>query len=362
VADDARPLDQKTLPGVLSEAPPEAAKTRPSRKQMFTWLATGVAAIVVLIGLQWVLFGSHLVSTEDAYVNAATARLSSQVSGVIAEAPVVDTTSVKKGDILAVIDPADAKIAVARAEAEYRRALLRARSYHAEQGVAVAQVYARRADLEKANTDYERRAALSKTGAVSGEELSSARAARDAARANLAAALENAAGQRVLTAGVAPAKHPEVLAAKAAWDAAKLDLERTIIRAPFDGVVVANAIQVGQRVAPGTPLASVVQVLDAHVDANFKESQLRKVRIGQPVELTADIYGGGVKYHGKVVGIGAGTGSAFAVIPAQNATGNWIKVIQRVPVRIALDSKEVSEHPLRVGMSMHATIDIASKG
>lgn len=355
MADGSGPVEQAGEVSIDAKA----ARPRPTRKQMLTWLGGGVAVIAVLMTLQYVFIGSHFESTEDAYVGAATSRLSAQVSGVIAEVPVHETLAVKQGDVLAVIDPADAKLAAERADADYRRALQRVRQYYAEVGVAGAQVAARQADLDRAQTDFERREALSKTGAVSGEEMTSARAARDAARSNLIAAQQQLTSQRALIAGSKVEDNPEVLAAKAALDSAQLDLKRTTILAPVSGVVVQNSAQVGQRVAPGTPLMAVAPIGTAYVDANFKEGQLRRMKVGQPVELESDIYGGSVKYHGKVTGIGGGTGSAFAVIPAQNATGNWIKVIQRVPVRIEIDPAELAKQPLRVGMSMHATVDIS---
>lgn len=357
MADDARPVSQ----GAAVQAPPitETAPRSNTRKRLFAYLGAGVAVVAVLAALQWVLIGSHYVSTEDAYVGASTARISAQVAGVIAEVPISETRPVKAGETLLVIDPADAKLAQARAEAEYRRAIQHVRQFYAEEAGASAQVAARQADLVRAETDFDRRSTLAQTGAVSGEELSSARAARDAAKANLAAAQQMLASQRALTQGTRVDTNPETLAAKAALDAANLNLSRTKVVSPIDGIVVQNATQIGQRVEPGTPLMSIAPISDAYVDANFKEGQLRKMRIGQPVELKSDVYGGRVKYHGIVTGIGGGTGSAFAVIPAQNATGNWIKVIQRVPVRIKLQREELAKNPLRVGMSMHATVNVS---
>lgn len=355
MADGSRSVEE--IDAAAADAKP--ARRMPSRKQMFTWLGAGVAALAVIFALQWTLVGSHYQSTEDAYVGAATSRLSAQVGGVIADVPVHDGQAVKAGDVLVAIDPADAKLAVARAEADFSSAVQRVRRYYADVGVAGAQVAARQADLLRAQTDFDRRAALGKTGAVSGEELSSARAARDAARSNLIAAQQQLVSQRALVAGTKLMDNPEVLAAKAALDSARLDLERTTIRAPVSGIVVQNSAVVGQRVAPGVALMSVAPIADAYVDANFKEGQLRKMKVGQPVELKSDLYGGSVKYHGRITGIGGGTGSAFAIIPAQNATGNWIKVIQRVPVRIQIDPAELQKNPLRVGMSMHAKVDIS---
>jgi membrane fusion protein (multidrug efflux system) len=242
----------------------------------------------------------------------------------------------------------------------------------ADVGRAKANVEAARAEVAKAKVDFDRRQALANTGAVSAEELTTAKTAYTNAQAAVvgseaaaaqAAAAQKAAesqlqAQQVMTQGTVDA-NPQVAAARAALNSAKLDLERTAIRAPIDGVVSRRQVQVGQRVQVGSPLMTIVPTGQVYVDANFKEGQLRKVRVGQSATLTSDLYGGGVTYHGKVVGLSGGTGSAFALIPAQNATGNWIKVVQRLPVRVQLDPQELAEHPLRLGLSMKATIDLS---
>src|SRR6185295_8035792 len=271
-----------------------------------------------------------------------------------------DTQLVHKGDILATIDPADARLAEQKAEADYARTTQRVAQYYAQEAASEAQVRARQADFDRAGLDYSRRRELATTGAISEEELTSSRTAYDTARANLAAAQQSLEAQRVLTRGWSVETHPETEMARAALDTANLNLGRTTIRAPIDGVVTQRRAQVGQRIDPGQPLMSIAPIADAYVDANFKEGQLGQVQIGQKVELKSDLYGDAVKFHGAVQGLGGGTGSAFAIIPAQNATGNWIKVVQRVPVRIALEPKELTAHPLRVGLSMQATIDISN--
>lgn len=329
------------------------------RKKGLATLAIAVSVCALAAGAHWTFVGSHFVSTENAYVGAASAQMSSQVVGIVAEVPVTNTQFVREGDVLAVIDPTDADLAVAQAEADYRRTIQRVRQYYAQEAAAGAQQRAAEANLARARADYERRRELAETGAISGEELTATRAAFDAARANQEAARNTAAAARALTPGAGVDTHPETQAAAAALEAARLARARTIIRAPIDGVVAQLTAQIGQRVQPGAPLMIVTPIQQAYVDANFKEGQLRNVRVGQPVELHADLYGDRVTYHGRVEGIGGGTGAAFAVIPAQNATGNWIKVVQRVPVRIALDPAELSANPLRVGLSMHATIDIS---
>jgi membrane fusion protein (multidrug efflux system) len=233
-----------------------------------------------------------------------------------------------------------------------------------------------RAAFTKAEVDLRRRQMLSASGAVSGEELTTAVNALASAQANRAAAeaeLDQASSTRVsavsdlaandaLVSGTTVETNPEVLSARARLNQARLNLERTIIRSPLDGVVAQRQVQIGQRVAPGEQLMVVVPIAAAYVDANFKEGQLGKVKTGQAVELTSDLYGSGTVYHGRVAGFAGGTGAAFALIPAQNATGNWIKVVQRLPVRVTLDTVELTKHPLRVGLSMEATIDIATGG
>ena len=240
---------------------------------------------------------------------------------------------------------------------------------------AEAQVAKAQAELNKAQNDLARRSQLSASGAISKEELSTAQSAVnnaqagfDLAKAGLAqaqssqkAAQSTLAANEALIRGSNETSTPDVLIAQARLKQAILDLERTEIKAPFDGVIARRNIQVGQRVAPGTVLMMLVPISKLYVDANFKESQLAKVKAGQKAVLTSDLYGDEVEFHGTVIGFSGGTGSAFALIPAQNATGNWIKVVQRLPVRIALDPKELAEHPLRVGLSMEAKINLASK-
>jgi membrane fusion protein (multidrug efflux system) len=363
------------------------ARKKAARKRLFAMLGLGLAAAVILYGLYYFLVASHFVSTDDAYVGADVAQVTPLVSGPVKAVHVADTQAVKAGDVLVEIDPADANLAVARADAEYQRAVRTVNGDLATQDALAAQVGARGADIghakanveaakaevAKAKVDYDRRQALANSGAVSGEELTAARTALTNAQASEAgaeAALAQAiatqkaaesqlAAQQVMTQGTVDA-NPQVTAARAALNTAKLDLERTIIRAPIDGVVTRRQVQVGQRVQVGSPLMTLVPTAQVYVDANFKEAQLRKVQVGQCATLESDLYGGGVVYHGKVVGLSGGTGSAFALIPAQNATGNWIKVVQRLPVRIQLNPDDLARHPLRVGLSMKAKIDLSS--
>jgi membrane fusion protein (multidrug efflux system) len=296
---------------------------------------------------------------------------------------------VKKGDVLVRLDERDAKIQLAQAQAElakaqrqYKQSQANSSSLNSQVVVrndeitsAQAQVTKAQADFDKANLELKRRNELAASGAISKEELSkaqsavsTAQASLDLAQAGLAqatssrkAAESTLAANEALIQGANEASTPDVLVAKAHVEQAMLDLERTVIRAPVDGVVARKSTQIGQRVAPGTVMMSVVPLSALYVDANYKESQLVKVKAGQKVTLRSDLYGDDVVYHGTVQGFSGGTGAAFALIPAQNATGNWIKVVQRLPVRITLDPKELAEHPLRVGLSMQADIDLASK-
>ena len=368
----------------------QAETAQAGRTSLRKRLMTGIAAAVLLGGAGYggwyLLVGSRVVSTDNAYVGADTAQVTPMVAGQVAEVLVRDTQAVKRGDVLVRLDDRDARIALAQAEAELARAERQFGRTSATSAALAAQVQARAADVtraqaqlvaaqaafDKARVDLDRRRTLAPSGAVSGDELTtatnafaSAKANLDLARAGVAqasstrgAAAGDLAANDALIRGTTVTGNPDVLAARAKVDQAKLDLERTVIRAPIDGVVTRRAVQVGQRVAPGANVMLIVPLAQMFVDANFKEGQLKRVKIGQPVTLTSDLYGGGVVYHGKVAGFSGGTGSSFALIPAQNATGNWIKVVQRLPVRVTLDPKELAEHPLRVGLSMDAEIHL----
>jgi membrane fusion protein (multidrug efflux system) len=357
--DTAIPRSGEYPERVAAPALTAAERRTRMRQRLFAGLGGVVLIIALSVAAYWYFVSSHYASTDNAYVDASTAQITPRIEGTLISVPAYDTQHVKTGDILAVVDPTDAKIAVAQAQANFAQAQQHVAQYFANVDAAAAMVNARRGDLTRAQMDYKRRDSLASTGAVSGDEMTTASNDLQTAQSGLSQAVNQLASQRALIAGTDAAHNPEVLAAKAALDKAKLDLERTVIRAPIGGVVAQNTAQVGQHVAPGAPLMSVVPVAQAYVNANFKESQLARVHIGQPVTLTSDLYGSSVVFHGTVVGLGGGTGAAFSVIPAQNATGNWIKVVQRLPVRIALDPKELAAHPLRVGLSMNAEIKIA---
>lgn len=301
-----------------TRAPAAADDQAPAkaRRRNLLLLLGGIVAIgLVGYGAYWALVGSHYVSTDNAYVGADTAEITPLVSAPVLRVLVGETQQVHVGDVLVELDPADAQLALTQAQA----ALARAQS-----------------DYSRARVDLGRRQALAPGGAVSRDEITSA--------------------QNNYTATSAA-----VAAARAQVETAQLAVTRSTIRSPIDGVVSNKNVQVGQRVAAGSPIMVIAPVASAYVDANFKENQLRDVTVGQPVTLHSDLYGGSVTYHGRVAGFSGGTGSAFSLIPAQNASGNWIKVVQRVPVRITLDPRELAQHPLRVGMSMDASIDISAQ-
>jgi membrane fusion protein (multidrug efflux system) len=366
----------------------EAAPKTPNRRARL--LAGLGIALAALAGSYAALADTDHVSTDNAYVNADVAQVTPLVAGAIAAVEVVNTQPVKRGDVLLRLDDSDARLAVATAEAELARVrrqytqatatssalAAQARASDAEVARARAQMAVAGANFAKAKVDLERRRALAASGAVSGEELTAALNAYEAADANLAlaragiaqataagaAARRNLAASEALIVGSTIDDHPDVAAARSRLDQARLDLARTVVRAPLDGVVTNRQAQVGQRIAAGTQVMTIVPVASTYVDANFKEGQLSRVRVGQPVELVSDLYGSDVVFHGRVAGFSGGTGSAFALIPAQNATGNWIKVVQRLPVRVVLDPREVAAHPLRVGLSMEAEIDVSNQG
>lgn len=307
-------------PGATAEQPPatpgdgDAKRLTSKRKSLFMGLA---ATIAVLGGGAYAydyFVASRHVTTDNAYVGADVAQVTPLIGGPVREVLVQDTHTVSRGDVLVRLDDTDARLALASAQ---------------------ARLAAAEADLQKAEIDLRRRAALGSSGSVSQDELTAARNAVNVASANLRMA-------------------------RAARDQARVDLERTVIRAPVDGVISRRQVQVGQRVQPGAMLMVVTPIQDVYVDANFKESQLARVRPGQPVTLVSELYGEEVEYEGRVVGFSGGTGAAFAVVPAQNATGNWIRVVQRLPVRIALDPEQLAEHPLRVGLSMEVDIDVSN--
>jgi membrane fusion protein (multidrug efflux system) len=381
----------ETLAGEHQEIEPtkaEAAAVAPNPELRRKKVLLGLAAGFLVAGGGWyLLHDTGTVSTDNAYVSADSAQVTPLVTAAVADVPVVNTQNVHRGDVVLRLDDRDARLAFEKAEAAWLKARRQYSQSSATGGSLAAQVEARDADIgqaqaqleaaqsafAKAKIDLDRRQHLADDGVVSREELTNyrnafvaaqssvsvAKAAIAQAKASRGAAQKSFAAQEALIQGTSLDSNPDVAAAKAALDQARLDLERTVIRAPVDGVVTNRQVQVGQRVAAGTSVMTIVPVNSVYVDANYKEGQLNRVREGQPATLTSDLYGSKVVYHGRVIGFAGGTGSAFALIPAQNATGNWIKVVQRLPVRIALDPKELAAHPLRVGLSMDTVIDVS---
>jgi membrane fusion protein, multidrug efflux system len=345
------------------------------RRKALTILAATVAVVGIAWGAWEWLVASHYEDTDNAYVQGNVVQITPQVGGTVMSIHAEETDFVKAGQPLVKLDPADAKVALDQAEATLGQTVRQVRTLYANNGSLAAQVSLREADVNKAQADvaratddYNRRAALVGNGAVSREELNHAQTQLNAARSTLAAAQaavvgarEQLASNQAMTSGTDVEQHPQVQAAAAKVREAWIAYQRAVLVAPVDGYVAKRTVQLGQRIAAGSPVMSIVPLNQVWVDANFKEVQLRKIRLGQPVTLTADLYGKRVEYKGTVAGLGVGTGAAFSLLPAQNATGNWIKVVQRVPVRVALDGQQLREHPLRVGLSMEATVDVSKQ-
>ena len=321
-----------------------------------------LAAIVVAGGCAWLVFSywgrGESVTTDNAYVSGDLVQITSDVAGTAIAVHVNDTASVERDQLLVELDPIDAQLAVDSAEAKLARSVREVRGLFAQVRQLRAQLVEREFTLQRAENDLKRRRGLVSSGAVSSEVLAHSEDAVTEARAAVAVSQEQLNAALVQIEGTTVATHPAVVDAAAGVRDALLALQRTRLTAPVGGVVARRSVQLGQRISAGTPLLTVVPLTQVWVDANFREVQLGRVRVGQPVLLRADLYGKEVEYHGNVVGLAAGSGSAFALLPAQNASGNWIKIVQRVPVRISIDPKELQAHPLRIGLSMTATIDV----
>ena len=336
---------------------------------------TLITVLVLLAGIGWGvwhwIYSRHQVNTDNAYVAGNVVQITPQVGGTVIAINADDTDFVRAGQPLVRLDPADARVALEQAQAQLAQTVREVRVLYANNTTLSSQVSTRnadlgrlQADLTRAQDDVNRRQPLVASGAVGREEfqhataqVTAAKSAVAAAQSGVQAAREQLSASQTQTDGTSVDQHPNVLRAAARVREAYLGLQRVELLAPIDGTIAKRGVQIGQRVQAGAPLMTLIALNQLWVDANFKESQLQALRIGQPAEMQADVYGKKVVYHGKVSGLGAGTGAAFALLPAQNATGNWIKVVQRVPVRILLDPKELAEHPLRVGLSMDVTVD-----
>jgi membrane fusion protein (multidrug efflux system) len=357
----------------MSELSP--AEMGHARRRGLTWIAAAVGATALAWGGWHWFFGRHLLDTDNAYVVGNVLQITPQVGGTVLSIQADETDFVRAGQLLVKLDAADARVVLEQAQAQLAQSVREVRALFANSASLQAQVNLRDADLKRAQvdlaraqSDVNRRAPLVNSGAVSQEEfqhvsaqLSAAQNMVAAAQSALTAAKEQLAAGQTQTEGTAVETHPNVERAAAKLREAYLAFQRVDLKAPIEGHIAKRSVQVGQRVQAGAPLMTMVALNQLWVDANFKESQLKDLRIGQPAELMADVYGKKVVFHGKVAGLGAGTGSAFSLLPAQNATGNWIKVVQRVPVRIALDPQELHANPLRVGLSMDVTVDTADQ-
>ena len=305
----------------------------------------------------WWLDGRWRTSTDDAYVQGNLVQLTPQIAGIVVRINADDTALVREGDPVVVLDDADTRTALDEAKAGLAQAVRRVRQLYANTDALRASVELRRAEWRRAREDLQRRTGLPDARALAEEDLKHAQAQVESAAAALKAAEQQLAASEALVSRTTVATHPDVKQAAAKLRESYLAAQRASVLAPVTGYVAKRSVQLGEQVAPGAPLLAIVPLADVWVDANFKETQLEYVRIGQPATLTSDLYGGAVTYHGTVIGLGPGTGSAFALLPPQNATGNWIKIVQRLPVRIRLDPQELAAHPLRVGLSMNASID-----
>src|SRR5580698_2044429 len=337
-------------------APAQVMQRRRTR-----WLLIAVTAFVIVgVGstVYWWLFARNYEETDDAYVAGDLVNVSSQVSGTVVSIDADETDLVQKGQELVKLDDTDAQIALQAAEDQLAKAVRQVHTVFTSRDELSAVLAQRRADFSRARSDLERRKSLGEGGAVSAEEISHAQDAVDAAQQALIAAEKSLAGGTALLGRTGVSDNPDVQVAANAVQSAWIALRRTRIHAPVSGYVARRAAQLGERTSQGVPLLSIVPLERLRVDANFKEVQLNRMRIGQPVKIVGDIDGGRLEYHETVGGLGLCTGAAFALLPAQNATGNWIKVVQRVPVRVALDPQELAAHPLRIGLSTKASVDV----
>ncbi len=328
------------------------------RNQRLLILAALVAISIVAYTAYYFLHSRFFEETDDAYVASDVVQITSEVAGTITAVHVDNTQQVERGQLLIELDKSDAEIAVASAEAELARTVRSVRGLFSKSSGLRSVINARKIALHSANEDLQRRLKVAAEGGVSAEELQHSRDQVAQLEASLATSTEELETNNAQVENTTVTNHPQVLAAAANLRQAALALKRTRITAPVSGAVARRNVELGTRIAAGTPLFAVVPMENAWVDANFKEVQLEHMRVGQPVEVHSDLYGKDVKYHGKIAGLGAGSGSAFALLPPQNASGNWIKIVQRVPVRIALDPKELAKYPLRLGLSMKAEVDI----
>ncbi len=337
--------------------PTDSERQNQKRRFYLTILTVTFLTIGVLCFLYWLLIARFYEETDDAYVSGNIIPIVSQVDGIIIAVKTDDTRFVKEGQTLVQLDPIDARVALEQAKANLAQTVRTTHQYFLNNQGLTARVIVNETSLEQAKQDLKRRNNAIGYGAVSREELTHAQDAFKSATASLNEAQAALLANKALTDNTDLEHHPSVMEAAEKVRRAYIDYKRTTIRAPIAGEISKRTAEVGQRVTTGAQLMVIIPLNEVWVDANFKEKQLRNMRIGQPVTLTADMYGSSVKYHGKIMGFAGGTGSALALLPAQNATGNWIKVVQRLPVRIQLDPKELEQHPLRIGLSMDVAVN-----
>lgn len=337
---------------------PEAPVARSRRGRLLRGLLAIVVLLLAAFALWYFAFGRWFEETDDAYVQGNQVQITPQVAGTVVAIGADDGMRVERGQLLVRLDPADTEVALQQAEANLARTVRQVRGLYRSVEGAQADLNARQISLKRVREDFARRKDLAATGAISNEELAHARDELAAAEAAVAGSRETVERSRALVDDTVVATQPDVKAAAAQLRQAWLNNARAGIVAPVAGFVARRSVQVGQRVQPGTALMAVVPTEQMWVEANFKETQLRQMRLGQEVELRSDLYGGEVKYKGRIASLGLGTGSAFSLLPAQNASGNWIKIVQRVPVRIAIDEKQLAQHPLRIGLSMKAEVSL----
>jgi membrane fusion protein (multidrug efflux system) len=332
----------------------------PTRQRRFWFIILGavILAAALIYGVYWLLYARYFESTDDAYVGGNVVAITSKENATVLALHADNTQTVHQGQLLIEMDPAIATVNLQAAQANLARVVRNVKAQFSKSDSGAAQLSQAKVALAQAQDDYARRQKAFDTQSVSGEELAHARDAVAAARAAVSSAQGGLQQTNASIEGTDIAHNPDVLAAEAQLRSAAIVFGHMRIIAPLDGVIAQRTVQAGQQVAAGTPLMAVVPLSNVWIDANFKEVQLARMRVGQPVTVKADIYGGGVTYHGHIEGLGAGSGSAFALLPPQNASGNWIKIVQRVPVRIALDPKQLADHPLRVGLSVTVDADV----
>lgn len=341
----------------MSEVVPAPANGNGKRKRLLLRLTAVILIVGAAYTAYWWTIGQFSETTDDAYVAGNLVNVSPQISATVTSIDTDETDLVQQGQPLVRLDDTDTAIALDQAKASLAETVRRVRQLFETAGQLRATVTLRQADLARAKEDVVRREALIHQHAVSKEDLQHAKTAYTTAQAALREVEHQLAASTALVGGTDVEHHPMVLAAEAQLRAAYVEWQRHVVLAPVSGYVARRSVQVGQRVTPGMNLLTIVPLNQLWIEANFKEDQFENIRLGQPVTMTADLYGNGVTFHGKVLGVSAGTGAAFALLPPQNASGNWIKIVQRVPVRVSLDANDLVRHPLRLGLSMKVSID-----